>query len=156
MDVKFHSAVVFVNNLEMLKAFYQDVLQLEVEYDFGNNMMFKNGFSLWQVGTEHQISKFTTAQKTGAGNFELYFETEQIHEVVANIEQNDLIYIHQLIEEPWGQKTMRFYDPEQNIVEIAESLFGFVSRMKQEGLSMEAIVKKTGIPINEVVKILKE
>ena len=154
MDLKFHSAVVFVKDLQVLKAFYQQVLNLEVEYDFGNNMMFKNGFSLWQVGDEHQISKYTTAHKTGASNFELYFETENIDEVVAKIEPIELAYIHQLVEEPWGQKTMRFYDPEQNIVEIAESLFGFVFRMEQEGLSVEVISNKTGIDLDGITKIL--
>jgi catechol 2,3-dioxygenase-like lactoylglutathione lyase family enzyme len=154
MEIKYHSSVVFVKDIELMKSFYIDVIGLEVNYDFGSNMMFRNGFSLWSIGENHRIHNKVKASAEAGNTFELYFETEHIDQVAQILNSTRLNFLHELIEEPWGQRTIRFFDPEENLLEIAESLHGFVSRMRTEGMSVDAIAEKTGIKSDDVKKII--
>lgn len=58
--------------------------------------------------------------------------------------------LHALHEEPWGQKTMRFYDPDRHLIEVGEKLEHFVRRLHLEGRTPEQVAEKTSIPLNEV------
>jgi len=35
--------------------------------------------------------------------------------------ENDILFVHELREQPWRQKVARFYDPDKNIIEIIMS-----------------------------------
>jgi hypothetical protein len=58
---------------------------------------------------------------------------------------SDLRMLHNVAEEEWGQYTIRFYDPEGNLVEIGETLKCMVSRMQSAGMALEEIEKKSGL-----------
>jgi len=53
-----------------------------------------------------------------------------------------------------GQKTIRIYDPDRNLVEIGEKLEVFIQRMYKEGMGIVEIVKKTGVPKQMIEKIV--
>ena len=42
---RFSMPVIFVNSIETSKKFYQDIFALEIEQDFGENIVFKNSIS---------------------------------------------------------------------------------------------------------------
>ena len=154
MNIRFHSSVLFVKNIEVSKKFYCQILSQKMEYDFGNNIGLKCGLSLWEVQENHKINKdfYTTSNKNGA--LELYFETENIQNIVDEIKQKKNSVYHDLIEESWGQKTIRFFDPDQNLIEIGEKLEVFIQRMHREGLDIKQINKKTGVPIDQIRNII--
>jgi hypothetical protein len=52
--------------------------------------------------------------------------------------------------ESWGQKTIRFFDPEDNIIELGETIPCFVKRLYDERLSVEEVAEKTGVAISLV------
>ena len=54
--MKFHSSVIFVNDIEKSKDFYVRLLNQEIEHDFGKNVILKNGLSLWEINPEHVIN----------------------------------------------------------------------------------------------------
>jgi hypothetical protein len=58
------------------------------------------------------------------------------------------------MEEPWGQRTIRFYDPDNNLIEVGETLEKFVGRMALSGMKLEEISAKTTIPIPIVKRLL--
>jgi len=155
MKIKYHSSVLFVNDIETSKRFYIDILNQEVASNFGNNISFKGGLSIWQIPDQHPLNKtfYTNSESNSA--LELYFETEDILKVVELINQNNLRTHHDLIEESWGQRTIRIYDPDDNLIEIGEKLESFIKRMFQEGLSIEEINKKSGVPINLIEEYIK-
>ncbi|MBR1740836.1 MAG: glyoxalase, partial [Lachnospiraceae bacterium] len=51
---------------------------------------------------------------------ELYFEEEEIEEFVQKLEKlyPDIKYVNKLMTHSWGQKVIRFYDPDGNLIEV--------------------------------------
>ena len=106
----------------------------EIKIDLGNCIIFKNGISLWKLTEDYLIAKKLgkTYNPEGNKNLELCFETDDYESVVAKLKNQDLKYLHETTEERWGQKTMRFYDPENNLIEIGETIPCFVKRFKNQ------------------------
>jgi len=57
-----------------------------------------------------------------ANNFELYFDSDDLAETVKKLKEYNVQFIHEIREMPWKQKVIRFYDPDNNIVEIGEPM----------------------------------
>ena len=154
MKPQFHSVVLFVKDLQKSKKFYTEVLGQEVEYDFGNNIGLKDGISLWKIMPDHVISLSRKHSRTKATKaYEIYFETNDIDTFQEIIVRHKLNILHDLMEEPWGQRTIRFYDPDNNLIEVGETLGTFVTRMAKSGMMPEEISVKTTIPV-EIVRAL--
>lgn len=150
--------VIFVNDIAISKAFYQDIFNLEVEHDFGLNITFKDAISLWQIGRAEEIVYGAVKKgrfEKGVKAVELYFQTDDIEAVYQVLRKKNVELLHELKEEPWGQKTVRFYDPDQFIVEVAEPMEDVVLRFSRSGMSNEDVSKKTQMPLAVVVKIIK-
>jgi catechol 2,3-dioxygenase-like lactoylglutathione lyase family enzyme len=147
MNVNYHSAVIFCSDLEKQREFYEKFLEQKVEQDLGNCLVFENGFTLWKLDKKYPISKELgyTYEPIGNRNLELCFETENFGDAVEKVVVSDLRMLHNVSEEEWGQYTIRFYDPEGNLVEIGETLKCMVSRMKSASMSIEEIEKKSGL-----------
>lgn len=155
MKLNFHSTVLFVRDIKVSKQFYCDILSQEINSDFGNNISFKTGLSLWQIPEGHILNTDFYNKRNSNKSLEIYFETEDIEEIVKFINSKNIKKHHELIEESWGQKTIRIYDPDNNLIEIGEKLESFIKRMYQEGLSIEQINKKSGVQMNLISKYIK-
>ncbi len=155
MDLKYHSVVIFVSDIETAKHFYLDALGQEMEYDFGKNVVLKSGISLWEILEGHviEVSGNHDDIKTTKA-YELYFETGDLERVQQEIARLKLTVLHDLIEEPWGQRTIRFYDPDNNLIEVGETMESFVRRFSESGMKPEEISDRTTIPLAIVRKIL--
>ncbi len=151
--MKLHSIVLFVKDIELSKTFYTKLIGLSVVHDFGNNVILSGGISIWQIQQSHIISqKLETA--SNSNRFELYFEAENLDEINIKLEQNSVKFLHPIHTEPWGQRTLRFFDPDSHLIEIGEPLEVFVMNMHKHGLSPEQISNKSGIPIETVKNLL--
>ena len=53
-------------------------------------------------------------------------------------------------EETWGQLTIRFYDPENNLIEIGETIPCFVKRFYNQGMTIEEVSQRTLVPLEFV------
>ncbi|MBD3227874.1 MAG: hypothetical protein GF329_06770 [Candidatus Lokiarchaeota archaeon] len=53
--IKFSMPVILVNDISLSKKFYQDLLSLEIENDFGENIVFKDSISLWNKRQAREI-----------------------------------------------------------------------------------------------------
>jgi catechol 2,3-dioxygenase-like lactoylglutathione lyase family enzyme len=157
MDVHFHSSVIFCNNLQKQREFYEKFLGQSVKQDLGGCVVFQHGFTLWQLDEKYPISRELgyTYEAIGNRNLELCFETASIEDAVEKVLLSDLRILHNLEEEEWGQYTIRFYDPEGNLLEIGESMHAMVKRMLQTGMNTEAIAQKTGMGKNMVENLLE-
>ncbi|RCW39046.1 VOC family protein [Marinilabilia salmonicolor] len=158
MEIKFHSPVILTDEFDKMKAFYQEIMQQEIEIDLGNCIIFKNGISLWKLTEDYLIAKKLgkTYNPEGNKNLELCFETDDYESVVAKLKNQDLKYLHETKEERWGQKTMRFYDPENNLIEIGETIPCFVKRFKTQGMTDKEVSERTSVPIEMVREICQE
>ena len=157
MTPAFNSVVLFVSDIKRSREFYTSVLNQEIEFDFGQNIAFKNGLSIWEIMEDHPIAATSEHKETGIKKaFELYFETEDLESIQSGIAEQRLEYMHDLVEEPWGQRTIRFYDPDNNLIEVGESMHAFVSRMAADGMTRQEIAEQTTIPVEIVRKIMND
>jgi len=155
MEIKYHSTVIMTDNFEQMKTFYQEILRQKIKFDFGNCIGFENGLSLWKLKEDYQIVKKLgrTFDKSGNKNLEICFETEDFELIVENLKIHNLNYLHKETEEMWGQKTIRFYDPENNLIEIGETIPCFVKRFYNQGLTIDEVSKRTSVSTELVLQI---
>lgn len=147
MSLNFSASVIFVSDIGLSTKFYCELLEQVIEHDFGANIIFQSGVSLWQISDEHEIKKIAGHSKEG-NRFELYFETEDIQKVVDELDKKKVELLHPIKTESWGQKCIRFFDPDHHLIEIGESTKTFVVRIYKETGTIKATAKLTGI--NEV------
>jgi catechol 2,3-dioxygenase-like lactoylglutathione lyase family enzyme len=156
--LKYLSAVVFVKDIHVAKKFYTETLGFEIDLDFGTNVGLVGGLTIWQIDPVHIIPKRLGLSSVGdrsANRFELYFETEDLAAARERIRQAGGEFLHEIHEEPWGQMTMRFFDPDRHLIEIGESMPSFVARLRGEGMNAEQVSRKTYIPLAKVEDIFK-
>jgi hypothetical protein len=63
-------------------------------------------------------------------------------------------YLVAVMEFPWGQRGVRFYDPDMHIVEVSKSMASVVKRFRAEGLSIEQTAERIQCPIEFVKSFL--
>lgn len=152
-SIKFHSTAAFVTSIEKSKAFYTGILGHGIDLDFGKNVILKCGITLWEIRPEHIIPSSLGTEAVNdqtVNRFEFYFETEMIEEVAANLQAAGVDILHPVHEEPWGQRTIRCFDPDRHLIEIGEPLEVFIRRLITQGMTPEAVTAKTGVPIDKV------
>ena len=59
-----------------------------------------------------------------------------------------------MLEHSWGQRVVRFYDPDNHIVEVGENIIMVVRRFLNSGLSIEDIAVRMDVPIDYVKSCL--
>jgi catechol 2,3-dioxygenase-like lactoylglutathione lyase family enzyme len=159
MDLKNCSTALFVKNIEVSKDFYINILQLLVEEDFGKNVIFKNGFAIWEIQVDHLIPAhldYTKITDPSVNRFELYFETDNLNQTFDDLKRKSVCFLHEIHEEIWGQRTIRFFDPDNHLIEVGETLRQFVCRFFDQGLTVGEISKRTHIPVEEVNRLINK
>lgn len=155
--MRFKVPLIVVEDIDISRKFYEDVLQQEVILDFGANITFAGEFSL-----QSKESWLKFIHKTGKDvlskpdNFELYFEEEQFDEFIKGLESLEIEFVHDIVEYPWGQRVIRFYDPDMHMIEVGEKMETVVRRFIAQGLSVEETAERTQHPVEFVKGCLGE
>jgi catechol 2,3-dioxygenase-like lactoylglutathione lyase family enzyme len=153
---KFQAAVFFVKDVQVSKRFYSGVLGQKITMDFGANVTFEGGLSIWQTDYALNIIFKDKAKQVpvGANNAELYFECSGIDAFFEHIKQQVNV-IHPVEEHPWGQRGFRIYDPDGHIVEFGEPMSETVLRLHQQGLSFDEVAAKSMMPPEFIKAVLQ-
>lgn len=61
-----------------------------------------------------------------------------------------------MLEHSWGQRVVRFYDPDKHIVEVGENIIMVVRRFLNSGLSIEDTAIRMDVPIDYVKSCLEQ
>ena len=147
--MKYTSTLIAVKDMDASKQFYQDVLGLHVAADFGANVVLEGGVVLQTLDTwKTFIRTDDVVLPTNAG--ELYFEEEDMDGFCARLKTFDVSYVHELFEHRWGQRVVRFYDPDKHIIEVGETLTRVVLRFIESGLTAEETAARMDIPVDFV------
>lgn len=154
--MKFKLPVIVVKDMEQSRKFYEELLDLKVVLDFGANITFDGGLSLqtrdvWRgfIGSEDTII-------CRPNNFELYFEEKNLDKFVQKLKGFNVELVHGVKEYPWGQRVIRFYDPDKHIIEVGESMSSVIRRFRDQGMSVEEIVERSQHPAEFVKAALNE
>lgn len=149
--MKYTSTMLSVENIEKSTEFYTQLLKLTIILDLGKNVSFLEGIALQEQNSWYEfINKDITYQGNDA---ELYFETENLDDFLVELKNWDVELVHELITHDWGQRVIRFYDPDYHIIEVGESLELVCRRFLEQGLSIEETAEKSLMPI-EFIKNL--
>jgi len=153
--MKYKCSLIAVRDIKISRNFYENLLGQKVEYDFGENVSFEGGFAIhladhFQCLLGQNVSPIS--YKTH--NFELYFESDDMDSIYHKLKENNVEFIHEIREQPWGQRVCRFYDPDHHIIEVGESMERVVLRYHNTGMSVEEISRRTSMPIGFVEKVL--
>lgn len=152
--MKFTAPLIAVNDIEVSKKFYKEVLHQKIILDFGANVTFEGNFAL-QANFAELVGFNKNDMVQGSHNFELYFEEEDLDSFVKHLKNSsETKYVHDVKEYEWGQRVIRFYDPDMHIIEVGESMEIVIKRFLKQGLSVEETAKRTMHPIEYVRKCL--
>lgn len=151
--MKFGGTLISVSNMEKSKRFYEKVMEQKVVMDLGVHVSFENGISLQSNYEELVGEKLEMHEKPN--NFQLYFEVDDLKFWEAKLKSDqDIEFIHESKEYPWGQHVIRIYDYDKYIVEISESMESVARRLLAEGLSIEETAERTMYPVEFVAQLL--
>jgi len=157
MNLRFSSSVIFVKNIERSKAFYCQLLGQKVKHDFGKNVEIHGGFTLWEIRSKHIIPEklgIDAIETKTFNRFELYFEFDDIETIARELKNAGVEFLHDVHEEPWGQRTIRFFDPDRHLIEVGETLQYFVNRLSKKYRSVSSVSDKTGIPESTIRELI--
>jgi catechol 2,3-dioxygenase-like lactoylglutathione lyase family enzyme len=122
----FYNTIVFVTDMAKSRYFYENILNLKVEVDYGVLVIYENRLAIHD-GNTLQKTIFGKVQKRilkkfGRKNIEIYFETNELKEMENILEKENVRFIHKIKRQEWGQEVLRCYDPDMHMVEIGEPL----------------------------------
>lgn len=151
--MQYQGTLISVSNMEKAKHFYEIVMEQKVMMDLGVHVSFERGLSL-QFNYAELVGQ-ELPMKTRPNNFQLYFEVEDLDYWQDRITNTEGIeFIHKAKEYPWGQRVMRFYDYDEYIVEVSESMESVAKRFLTQGLSVEETAKRTMFPLEFVQNLV--
>lgn len=153
--MKYEGVCIAVKDVNRSKAFYQDLFGLTVYQDYGINVSF-GGLSLQQeFDALLDIPKESMVQRSH--NMELYFEEERFDDFIAKLaRRGDIRYIGGGVKEAgWGQRSVRFYDPDGHIIEVGENIKKVVERFLDSGMSMEETSRRMDVSVADLETLLR-
>lgn len=91
-----------------------------------------------------------------ANAMELYFEEDQFDAFAAKLEALTSVRIITRVEpQSWGQRIVRFCDPDGHIIEVGEAMQAVCRRFANQGMTIEAIAERMNVPVKAVKAYLR-
>nr|WP_319540323.1 VOC family protein [uncultured Methanospirillum sp.] len=156
--IKYHSVVLICRDLQISRTFYQELFDLTIELEIEGLTTFIGGISLWDRAFASgllykgaDISK--PPERPGQ---EIYFETDEIDAFFSRITSRGVKLLHPIEKTPWQQRTVRFFDPDENLIEVGESMEEVIRRIAREGHTPEEVADLTFMPIEIIRAVLTQ
>jgi len=149
--MRLKNTLLVVSDINNSVKFYQNLLGLRIIADFGANKTLTGGLALqtaetWQEFLENNTISF------GSNNSEIYFEEDDIDAFIEKLSSFDIEYVHPLKEHSWGQRVVRFYDPDRHIIEVGENIKIVCKRFLDSGMTPEQVAERMDVPLQFVLK----
>lgn len=116
--MKLSGFLIVVKDIQKAKKYYCDLFGLEMLVDNDGNMILSDGLCLQEEKYWRGfIGKDIVPQNNAC---ELYFEESDIEGFVRKLEAlyPETEYVNKLMTHSWGQRVVRFYDPDGNLIEV--------------------------------------
>jgi len=156
--MKFGCPIIVVNDIHISRNFYEKVLNQNVTLDLGANVAFGNESNIFAIQSGYSelvdVDNFNIVYK--GNDHEIYFEEENFDDFESHLEKfKEIIYLHRTKEYPWGQRVIRFYDPDFHIIEVGESMESVFKKFYSQGMSVDEVAKRTSHPVEFVKRHLE-
>ena len=121
--MKLRNILLAVKDIEKSRQFYHKLFGLQTVLNSEGNMILTEGLVLqdekiWREALGKEIIP--------ENNFcELYFEEPEIEAFICKLETQypSIQYVNRLTEYSWGQKMVRFYDLDGNLIEVRTPMY---------------------------------
>ena len=116
--MKLKNVLIVVKDIEKSRKFYHDLFDIDLALDNDGNMILTEGLvlqdeKLWKSFLDRDIVP-------KSNSCELYFEEQDIEAFIEKLEKlyPDIEYVNRLMTHSWGQRVIRFYDLDGNLIEV--------------------------------------
>lgn len=152
--MKFKNPLLVVSDMDISVKFYKEVLGLRKIMDFGKNVTLTGGVCLqtketWAEFIENESLSF------GGKTSEIYFEEDDFDGFENKLKNLDINYVHPVKEHSWGQRVVRFYDPDCHIIEVGENIKTVCKRFLESGMTPEQTAERMEVPLKFVKGCIK-
>lgn len=153
--LQFKCPLLAVTDMKKAVAFYEEVIGDRVVMNFGENVQFSGGFALQEMKKWKSMIHNAKVRRNG-NDAELYFEEKDFDDFVEYLKEfPEIEYVHPVEEAPWGQRIVRFYDPDFHIIEVGEPMDAVIKRLFESGMTVEQVSEKSQYPIEYVKRFAK-
>jgi catechol 2,3-dioxygenase-like lactoylglutathione lyase family enzyme len=117
-SMKYKGMLLVVKDCDRALKFYHDMFGFQLLQDNVGNMELTEGLYLQETEYwERFLQKNITSRSNST---ELYFEEVDIEAFVEKLERlyPKTEYVNRLMTHSWGQRVVRFYDPDGNLIEV--------------------------------------
>lgn len=116
--IAYKGTLIVVRDCRRALRFYNDMFGLELVQDNDGNMELTEHIYLQESRYWTEFTQKSIIAKSNQS--ELYFEAPEIEKFIARLEElyPETEYVNRLMTHSWGQKTVRFYDPDGNLIEV--------------------------------------
>lgn len=116
--MRLKNVLIVVNDIQRSINFYRDLFDLQVILDQGGNVIMTEGLvlqdkKLWTEFLDREVIPRSNST-------ELYFVEKDIDIFAEKLDiyPEHIEYVNRLMKHSWGQKVIRFYDPDGNLIEV--------------------------------------
>ena len=116
--MKLKNILIVVKDIEKSRRFYHDLFGIDLVLDNDGNMILTEGLVLqdekiWKSFLDRYIVP-------KSNSCELYFEEQDIESFIEKLERlyPSIEYVNRLMTHSWGQRVIRFYDLDGNLIEV--------------------------------------
>ena len=128
--MKLKNILIVVKDIEKSRKFYQDLFGIELVLDNDGNMILTEGLALqdekiWKSFLDRDIVP-------KSNSCELYFEEQDIESFIEKLERlyPSIEYVNRLMTHSWGQRVIRFYDLDGNLIEVGTPMESIDSNLQ--------------------------
>ena len=116
--MRLKNVLIVVKDIEKSRKFYHDLFGIDLVLDNDGNMILTEGLVLQDEKIwKSFLGRDILPQKNAS---ELYFEEQDIEVFVEKLERlyPSIEYVNRLMTHSWGQRVIRFYDLDGNLIEV--------------------------------------
>ena len=117
--------------------------------DFGVNKTLTGGLALQSLESWQEFIE-TDDVVFGGNSSEVYFEEENFDIFTDKLKKCAVEYVHPVKEHSWGQRVVRFYDPDKHIIEVGENIKTVCKRFLDNGMTPEQVAERMDVPMKFV------
>jgi catechol 2,3-dioxygenase-like lactoylglutathione lyase family enzyme len=119
MGITLNSSIILTKNMERAIRFYREVLGLELQKQFETVAFFQDGLV---IHDEAVYLNYIGGSDPSAAGFKAvyYYIASDIDETARLLQEKNVEFIHRVEEQSWGERVIRFCDPDGNVIEIGD------------------------------------
>ena len=128
--MKLKNILIVVKDIERSRQFYHDLFGIDLVLDNDGNMILTEGLVLQDEKIWKNFLGKDIVSKSNS--CELYFEEQDIDVFIEKLERMypDIEYVNRLMTHSWGQRVIRFYDLDGNLIEVGTPMESIDSNLQ--------------------------